>query len=63
MSKDIRRDISRRCVRCGSYSAGKPMCDECAEEIMKDAGARRRRMSFVFTLILILAIVAYYNLL
>lgn len=63
MSTDLQTDVSRRCVRCDSPSAGKPMCNECAEEVMKEVEAMRRRMSIVFTFILILAIVAYYNIL
>ncbi len=51
------------CMRCGGISGAQPLCDKCTEEILKKEEARRRRMSLVFTLIIILGITAYYTLL
>jgi predicted nucleic acid-binding Zn ribbon protein len=54
------RDAKLRCMQCGKFSAGSPMCDECAEAVMKVVERRRHRMQVTFYYILILAIVAYY---
>lgn len=54
------RDVKLRCMKCGSFAGGRPLCDECTEEVMKEVGRRRRRMQLTFYYILILAAVAYY---
>jgi predicted nucleic acid-binding Zn ribbon protein len=54
------RDVKLGCMRCGSFAAGSPMCDECTGEIMKDVGARRWRMQLIFYSIIFMGIVAYY---
>ena len=54
------RDAKLRCMRCGKFSAGSPMCGECAEAVMEVVERRRHRMQIWFYYILVLAIVAYY---
>jgi predicted nucleic acid-binding Zn ribbon protein len=54
------RDAKLRCIQCGSFAAGKPLCDKCTEAVMEKVEARRRRMQLTFYYILILAAVAYY---
>jgi predicted nucleic acid-binding Zn ribbon protein len=54
------RDVKLRCMKCGSFAGGSPMCDECAEEVMREVERRRRRMQIVFYYILFLAVAAYY---
>jgi predicted nucleic acid-binding Zn ribbon protein len=54
------RDAKLRCMQCGTFAAGKPLCDKCTDAVMGGVEARRRRMQLVFYYILILAGVAYY---
>ena len=54
------RDVKLKCMRCGSFAGGLPMCDECTEEVMREVGRRRQRMQLVFYYILVLAVAAYY---
>jgi predicted nucleic acid-binding Zn ribbon protein len=54
------RDAKLRCIRCGSFAAGRPMCDKCVEEVIRGVEARRRRMQLTFYYILIMAVVTYY---
>ncbi len=48
------------CIRCGGLSDAQLLCDKCMKEVLKSEEARRRRMSIVFTLIIILGIATYY---
>lgn len=57
---EMDKDARMRCIRCGSFSAGRPMCEECMEEVLKEVARRRHRMQVVFYYILIMAVVAYY---
>jgi|GEM_PF-3761898 len=54
------REARLRCMQCGTFAAGKPLCDKCTEAVMMGVEARRRRMQLVFYYILILAGAAYY---
>ncbi len=57
------RDVKLRCMRCGSFAPGRPLCDECTQEIMKGVEARRWRMQLIFYSILLMGIAAYFLLL
>jgi predicted nucleic acid-binding Zn ribbon protein len=57
------RDAKMRCMQCGSFAGGRPLCDECTDAVMKEVEARRRRMQLIFYFIICMGIVAYYTVL
>lgn len=54
------RDSKRRCMRCGTFTPGMPLCDECTGYIMKEAAERRWRMQLIFHSIIFMGILIYY---
>lgn len=54
------RDSELRCIRCGSFSAGIPLCNECTDDVMKVIEERRLRMHAIFYSIIFFGILAYY---